>query len=148
MFKDISGRALRGPLHMRCAAGILLVLAAAVPCLSACDRASSPGTAANDIAEAKQSAAQEVADAQREAAKDIDKVDKAVQDKSNDLAATNVKADYEVALAQADGIRKIALQQCMTKDGDAQRLCKKQADAEYEAATAHARAAKAASQAP
>jgi hypothetical protein len=148
MLKGIKGRALRGPLHMRCAAGILIVLVAVVPALSACDRASSPGTAANDIAEAKQSAAQEVADAERHAAKDIDKADKAVQDKSNDLADSNVKADYDVALAKADGIRKIDLQQCMTKDGEAQRLCKKQAEAEYEAATAHARAAKAASQTP
>ena len=60
MLKDIKGRARRGPLHMRCAAGFLTLLAA-VACVSACDRASSPGTAANDIAEAKQSAAQEVA---------------------------------------------------------------------------------------
>ena len=146
MLKDMKGRALRGPLqiHMRCSAGVLILIAA----VSACDRASSPGTAANDIAEAKQSAAQEVADAQREAAKDVDKADQAVQGKSHDLADTNVKADYDVALAKADGIRKIALQQCMTQDGDAQRLCKKQAQAEYDAATAQAKATKEAARAP
>jgi hypothetical protein len=124
------------------------VLLAALLCLNACDRASSPGTAANDIAEAKQSAAQEVADAQRDAAKQIDKADQAMQDKSHDLSDANVKAQYEVAMAKADGIRKIALRQCLTKDGGAQRLCQKQADAEYDAATANAQAAKAAARTP
>jgi hypothetical protein len=123
------------------------VVLAAVACLSACNRADSPEAAANDIAEAKQSAAQEVSDARRDAAKQIDKADKAAQEKSNDLSDANIKAQYDVAAAKADGIRKIALQQCMTKDGAAQRSCKQQADAEYDASTAHAKAATAEAQA-
>jgi hypothetical protein len=126
----------------------LIVVLAAVACLSACNRANSPGTAANDIAEAKQSAAQEVSDAQRDAATQIDKADKAAQEKSNDLAEANIKAQYDVALAKADGIRKITLQQCMTKNGAAQRLCKQQADAEYDTSSARAKAATAEAQIP
>jgi cytoskeletal protein RodZ len=126
---------------------VFMLILATTSWVSACNRAASPEAAANDIAEAKQSAAQEVADAQRDASKEIDKADRAVQDKSSALADTNVKAQYDVAVATADGTRKIAMQQCMLKEGDAQRLCKEQADADYDAATAHAKAAKAAAEA-
>ncbi len=107
---------------------------------SGCDRAKSPQAAANDIAEARQSAAQEVNDANREAAKDINAASKELQDKATELADSNAKAAYDLTLARADGDHKVALQKCMTQDGDAQKLCKDRADAEYEAAKANAKA--------
>jgi hypothetical protein len=61
----------------------------------------------------------------------------------SELANTAVSADFDVAAAKTDGIRKIALQQCMTQEGEAQRLCKKQADADYDVAIKHAKAAQA-----
>jgi colicin import membrane protein len=118
----------------------MLMLAMALA-ITGCNRASTPETAANDIAEAKQSAAQEVADAQQEAERKIDTADKAVQAKTADLADTNAKAKYDLAIAKADGERKIAEQQCMTKDGDAQKQCRRRVDADYDSARANAKAA-------
>jgi len=128
---------------MRIASFSLLSLSLALAA-TGCNRAASPDVAANDIAEAKQSAAQEVADAQREAEQKIDNAEKAVQAKTGALADTNSKARYDMALAKADGERKIGVQQCMTKDGEAQRHCKEKVDADYEAARADAKAALAA----
>jgi hypothetical protein len=60
-----------------------------------------------------------------------------------DTAADSVEdraaAEYDVAVAQADGQRKIAKEKCETMSGDAQKACKDQADADYESAKAQAR---------
>lgn len=96
--------------------------------LGACDKAKSPDTAANDIAAAHQVAAKEVAEARQDLQKDI-----------------NSDA-YEVAVARADGEHKVAIQKCDVLQGHDQKTCKDQADADYEAAKANAKAAKAAQQ--
>ena len=49
-------------------------------------------------------------------------------------------AEYDVAVAQADGARKVAKEKCETLTGDAQQACKDQADAAYESAKAEAQA--------
>jgi hypothetical protein len=101
---------------------------AAFALLEACNNAKSPDTAAHDIAAADQSAASKVADAQRDAQKDM-------------------SADaYNIAVAQADGDHKVAIQKCETLQGHDQQVCKDQADADYDAAKANAKAAKAATQ--
>jgi len=92
--------------------------------LSACNDAKSPDTAAKDIAAADQSARKEVADARR--------------DQQKDMASDA----YSVAVARADGDHKIAIQKCDTLDGHEQKVCKDQADADYEAAKANAKATK------
>jgi len=97
---------------------------AALMLAAGCHNAKSPETAAKDIAAADRSAAHEVADAQRDQQKDM----------STDA--------YDVAVAQADGDHKIAIQKCDTLQGHDQQLCKDQADADYEAAKANAKAAK------
>jgi hypothetical protein len=99
---------------------------AALLALSACNNAKSPDSEAKDLAAANQSAASEVADAQHDAQKDAS------------------KDAYSVALAQADGDHKIALQKCDALQGHDQDVCKQQADADYDAAKANAQAAKAA----
>ncbi|MEP6549112.1 MAG: hypothetical protein ABJD53_16765 [Gammaproteobacteria bacterium] len=120
---------------------ILSLIGVAVLILAvACDRAKSPEAAANDIAAAKQDARQEVADAHLAAAKDINGASKELQDKSTELAQSNAKAAYDIALARADGDHKVAIQQCMTQDGDPQKQCKGRADAEYDVAKANAKA--------
>jgi hypothetical protein len=92
--------------------------------LAACNNAKSPDAAARDITAANNSAAHEVADAQRDAQKDM-------------------SADaYNVATAKADGDHKVALEKCETLQGHDQQVCKDQADADYEAAKANAKAAK------
>ena len=101
---------------------------AALGALSACNNAKSPDTASRDIAAANQSATHEVAQAQQEQQKDM-------------------SADaYNVALAKADGDHKVALQKCDTLQGHDQQVCKDQADADYDAAKANAKATKAAQQ--
>jgi len=92
--------------------------------LAACNNAKSPDAASRDIAAANDSAANKVADAQRDAQKDM----------SSDA--------YKVALAKADGDHQVATQKCETLQGHDQQVCKDQADAEYEAAKANAKAAK------
>jgi vacuolar-type H+-ATPase subunit H len=126
---------------------IISIIGSAILALAAgCDHAKSPQAAANDIAAAKQSAAQEVSDAHQEAAKEINSASKELQDKSSELADSNAKAAYDVALARADGDHKIAIQECMTHEGDGQKVCKDRADAHYDAAKENAKASRAAQQ--
>jgi hypothetical protein len=54
---------------------------------------------------------------------------------------------YEVAVARADGDHKIAIQKCDALEGHNQKICKEQADADYEVEKSDAKAIKAA-QAP
>jgi hypothetical protein len=100
-------------------AGSMLLLAA-----SACNKAKSPDAAANDISAAHESAAKEVADARRDQQKDM----------SSDA--------YDVAVARADGNHKVAVEKCAMLEGHDQRACKDQADADYDAAKANAKATK------
>lgn len=51
------------------------------------------------------------------------------------------KDAYNLAIAQADGDRKVALANCESASGDAQKMCKDQAEANYKAAKANAKAA-------
>jgi predicted small lipoprotein YifL len=107
---------------------ITYVGVAALAVLAGCNNAKSPDSAAHDIAAANQSAADKVADAQRDTQKDM-------------------SADaYNVAIAQADGDHKVAIQKCETLQGHDQQACKDQAEADYEAAKANAKAAKVSSQ--
>jgi hypothetical protein len=112
---------MRTALNLFAASTVLLVA-------SACNNAKSPDTAAHDIAAAHDSAAKEVAEARQDQRKDM----------SNDA--------YEVAVARADGDHKIAIQKCDTLEGHDQKACKDQADADYDAAKANAKATKVAQQ--
>jgi hypothetical protein len=97
---------------------------AALVMLAACNNAKSPDAAAHDIAAADKSASHEIADAQQQAQKDM-------------------SADaYNVAIAQADGDHKVAIQKCETLQGHDQQICKDRADADYDAEKANANAAK------
>jgi hypothetical protein len=102
----------------------LMIGFAVVLAMSACNKAKSPDAAANDIAAAQQSAAREVADARR--------------DRQQDMSSDS----YDVAVARADGEHKVAMQKCDVLEGHDQKACKDQADADYEAAKANAKAAK------
>jgi hypothetical protein len=116
---------------------IALLLAAAV---AGCNNAKSPDAVANDVAAAQAKRASEVADAKQSAAKDANSAEAKVDDKTNDLNSVNAKGAYDVAMAQADGDHKVALQKCDAVSGDAQKACKDQADAKYDLAKANAKA--------
>ena len=49
---------------------------------------------------------------------------------------------YDLAVAKADGDRKVSLANCSALSGDDQKRCKDQADADYNAANANAESEK------
>ncbi len=110
-------------------------------CVAACNNAKSPETVSKDVAKAEQKASTEVAKSEDSAAKDLSgaaaKVDDKVVAFNNDAA----KDAYNLAIAKADGDRKVALANCESASGDAQKNCKDEAEANYTAAKANAKAA-------
>jgi len=118
-----------------------LAIAATILLVAGCNRAKSPDDVAKDVAAAEQKASTEVAKSENESSKDLDKAADKVGDdlvKFNNDAA---KDAYHIAVAKADGDRKVALANCSASNGDAQKTCKDQADADYNAAKANAKAA-------
>jgi hypothetical protein len=112
----------------------------AVAAASGCNQAKSPDAVANDVAAAQAKRAAQVADAKQDAAKDENKAEAKVEDKTNDLNKVNAQGAYDVAMSQADGDHKVAIQKCEAMSGDAQKACKDQADAKYDLAKANAKA--------
>ena len=110
-------------------------------CLAACNNAKSPDTVAKDVAVAKQKAATEVAKSEDSAAKDLNSAAGKADDKLVAFNNAAAKDAYDLAIATADGNRKVALAGCESASGDAQKLCKDQAEADYAAAKANAKAA-------
>jgi hypothetical protein len=106
-----------------------------------CNNAKSPDAVANDVAKAQEKASTEVANSENSAAKDVGKAADKVDDKMTDLNNTAAKDAYDIVVSQADGNRKVALAKCTALSGDAQKNCKDQAEADYKAAKAGAKAA-------
>jgi hypothetical protein len=121
----------------------LLASAVAVAFLLAagCDSAKSPDTVAKDVAKAEQKAATEVANSEKAAEQDLNKAADKVDDKLIAFNNAAAKDAYDLAVAKADGDRKVALANCLALAGDAQKSCKDQAEADYGAAKANAKAA-------
>jgi hypothetical protein len=109
--------------------------------MAGCDNAKSPDTVAKDVAKAEQKAAREVANSEKDAAKDLNKAAEKVDDKLVDFNNAAAKDAYNLAVAKADGDRKVAQANCQALGGDAQKACKDQAEADYSAAKANAKAA-------
>ena len=119
----------------------ITALALYVLLAAGCNNAKSPDTVSKDVAVAEQKASTEVAKTEKDASKDIDKAADKVGDKLVDLNNTVVNNGYDVTLAKAEGDRKVALAQCNAQSGDAQKGCKDQANADFDAAKANAKAA-------
>jgi hypothetical protein len=122
---------------------ILLASAVAMAVLVAagCDSAKSPETVSKDVAKAEQKAATELANSEKAAEKDLNKAADKVDDKLVAFNNSAAKDAYDLAVAKADGDRKVALANCLALAGAAQKSCKDQADADYAAAKANAKAA-------
>jgi hypothetical protein len=119
------------------------LLASALLCLSACNKAESPDKVQEDVAKAQAKAADENAKAddkvkqvEAEAAKDRADALAKVADKS-------VGAIADSAVTEAEGDTQVALAKCQALEGDAQKTCKDQANAHLDAVKAKAKAAKA-----
>ena len=109
--------------------------------LAGCHQAQAPHVAtAGEIDAARQEAQREIDDARAEASKDIKSAAKVSGSDSAVVAEAKVTAKYDVAMAKADGDHKVATEKCLTLPPDAQNGCNNQADADYEAAKAAAKA--------
>jgi hypothetical protein len=122
---------------------LMPTIALTIAFAAGCNNAKSPDAVANDVARAEQKASTEVANSENSAAKDMGKAADKVDDKMADLNNSAAKDAYKITVAQADGDRKVALAKCAALSGDAQSRCSDQADADYNAAKAAAKAAEA-----
>ena len=118
-----------------------LAIAMSILLITGCDNPKSPDAVAKDVAVAERKASTEVANSEKDASKDLGKAADKVDDKLVDLNNAAAKDAYNLAVAKADGDRKVALANCSAASGDAQKACKNQADADYHAAVADAKAA-------
>jgi hypothetical protein len=116
-------------------------IAIALLIIAGCDSAKSPDTVAKDVAAAQQKAATEVANSEKSAEKDLNKAAEKVDDTLVNFNNAAAKDAYNLAVAKADGDRKVALANCLALGGDAQKSCRDQAEADYGAAKADAKAA-------
>jgi hypothetical protein len=113
---------------------ILLVLA------GGCNHAKPPQVTANDIESAKQDAADEVAQARIEAKREVSSAAKGAGTQSAVVKEAKVTGSYDIAMVQAEGDHKVAVKKCLTLEAQAQKNCADQANADYEAAKASAKA--------
>ena len=118
------------------------LLASALLCLSACNKAKSPEDVQADVAKAQSNAVEENAKAD-EKVKQVEA--EAAKDRADALAKVadkSVGAVVDSAVTQAEGDTKIALAKCQALAGDAQKSCKDEANAHLDAVKAKAKAAK------
>jgi hypothetical protein len=117
----------------------LSVLAFGACLLAGCNQGKSPDQVAAEVAKAQDKANTELARAEQHADKDVANAAGKVDDKLNDLNNDAATEAYKVALAKADGDHKVALAQCDSISGDAQKTCRIQADSNYDTAKANAK---------
>ena len=119
------------------------LLASALLCLSACNKAESPEKVQAEVAKAQSNAAEENAKADQKV-KEVEA--EAAKDRTDALAKVadkNVDAIADSAVTQAEGETKVALAKCEALEGDAQKACTDKANAHLDAVKAKAKAAKA-----
>ncbi|HTT04278.1 MAG TPA: hypothetical protein VMF64_03245 [Steroidobacteraceae bacterium] len=108
--------------------------------LVGCQRAESPSSVAKDVHAAEQKEQSKTQRALANASQDEGKAQQRVEEKVADRDDIAAKDAYKVAVAKADGEHDVALQRCKQFSGDAQSRCKRQADADYDATKANAKA--------
>lgn len=122
----------------------LLMLCAAVACaVGGCDRPKSTDQVEKDTAAAEQTAAEKTAKAEQEAAGKVASARSDVRDEQRDLGHMSALQAEKIADTAADGAHTVALARCESMSGSTQKSCKDQADADYEAAKAKAKQARA-----
>jgi hypothetical protein len=117
----------------------VFVVAALV--LAGCNKSKSPEDVSKDIANAEQKASNEVTKSENRAQSALDKSYEKINDQEIKFNNDAAHQTYNVAVAKADGDRKVALATCESQSGDAQKACREQAEADYKTARASARAA-------
>jgi hypothetical protein len=114
-------------------------LAAILAICGGCQKKPPPVATLADVASAQQEAQHEVDQAQLEAKKDVRSAVKIMGVDSKDVARAKITGAFDIAMARADGDRKVATEKCMTLDPSAQQPCKDKAEADYQTVVAKAK---------
>jgi hypothetical protein len=128
------------PVQSRSLAGLGVALLFCAT-FAGCQKAK-PVTTAADIALAQADAQKELEQAHVEARKDVKNAVKLAGGDSKEVALARVTGSFDIAMANADGAHKVAIEQCLTEPAAAQQPCKDRADADYQSASANAKAAR------
>jgi hypothetical protein len=116
------------------------ILVVAALALAGCNNSKSPEDVSKDVANAEQKANNEVKKSEDRAQSALDKSYEKVNNQEIKFNNDAAHQTYNVAVAKADGNRKVALATCESQSGDAQRACRDQAEVDYNTARADARA--------
>jgi hypothetical protein len=119
---------------------LIPVFVVAALALAGCNRSKSPEDVSKDVANAEQKANNEVKKSEERAQGALDKSYEKVNDQEIKFNNDAAHQSYNVAIAKADGIRKVALANCESQSGDGRKACKDQAEADYKTAREDARA--------
>ena len=119
---------------------LIPIVVTAALALAACNQSKSPDQVSKDVANAEQKANSEVTKSEDRAQRALDKSYEKVNEQEIRFNNDAAHQTYNVAIAKADGNRKVALANCESQSGDAQRACKDQAESDYKVARADARA--------
>jgi hypothetical protein len=106
--------------------------------LNACYQSKTPDQVAKDTAAAENTATENAAKVEQKADQRLSGAQGVVHDEQTAAAHTSALEDEKVADAKAAGIHKIALAQCESVAGEAQKACRTQADSAFQTATAQA----------
>ncbi len=126
-----------------CAAALLAATLAGILC--GCHRNQATVATQSDVVAAQDEARKEVEQARVEARKDVKSAVKVTGGDPKNIAVARVTGTFDIAMAQADGDHRVALVKCQTLDQALQAQCKDQADAQFQTATANAKAMRVAS---
>jgi hypothetical protein len=107
--------------------------------IGGCNNAKSPSTVAKDVNSAEQSAAEKTAKAEDKAGEKAAEARSDVRGEERDAQHVAAVQEENVATAQAEGEKKVALAKCEALSGDRQSACKDQANATYDQAVAQAK---------
>jgi hypothetical protein len=119
---------------------LMPIFVVATLALAGCNNSKSPEDVSKDVANAEQKANNELKKSEDRAQSALDKSYEKVSDQEIKFNNDATHQTYNVAIAKADGNRKVALATCESQTGDAQKACKDQAEAYYNTARADAKA--------
>src|SRR5579863_9644230 len=91
--------------------------------LAGCNQSKSPEDVSKDVAKAEQKANSELTKSEEHAQSALDKSYEKVNDQEIKFNNDAARQTYNVAIAKADGTRKIALATCESQSGAAQKAC-------------------------
>ena len=118
---------------------LLVLCIATAYALGGCDRPKSAAQIEKDTMSAQRTAIEQTAKAEQDASQKVASARAEVRDEQRGLGHVNSIQDQKVADTAAEGARKVALARCEAMAGTAQKSCKDQADADFEAAKAKAK---------